>query len=241
MSSYKGHTLFALILSLLFFQNPILIALTIIGANLPDFDHKFKKEKVYQMIILGLIVFIGLYILNLPYYLGLIIIFLGVVFYFSEHRSFTHSIFGLLTLTASLSLVFIFAHDLITEFFILSKINSYYVFTLIVILAGFLFLNKNVFLIFLPLFVIGVLFLPVGRFDYIQLTIAIFIGIFSHIILDSFTPAGIKPLAPLSLKKVHKMFGIICICLLIPLAIFYYFNFGNYLVKFLYNFTVTIV
>ena len=81
MSSYKGHTIFALILALMFFNNPLIIALSVIGANIPDFDHKFKKDNVYKMIILGLIVFISLYILKLPYYLGLIIVFLGTFKY----------------------------------------------------------------------------------------------------------------------------------------------------------------
>ena len=93
----------------MFFHNPLLIALTFIGANVPDFDHKFKKESVYKIIILGLVVFISLYILKLPYYVGLIIVFLGVTFYFSQHRSFTHSIFGILTLTAAISLILIWS------------------------------------------------------------------------------------------------------------------------------------
>lgn len=236
MSSYKGHTIFALFIALLFFYNPILIGLTVIGGNLPDFDHKFKKEKVYQMIIIGLIVFIGLYIFNLPYYLGLIIVFLGAVFFFSSHRSLTHSVFGLLILTASLSLILIFSYILVVNFIVFPKINSYYVMLLIVILAGFLFLNRKLFLIFLPAIVLSVLMLPVGGFDYIQLSFAVFLGVLSHIILDSFTPSGIKILAPLSSKKVYKKFGIVCILLLIPLTLFYYFNFGNYFFDLIYNF-----
>lgn len=238
LSSYKGHTVFALFLSLLFFYNPILIALTVIGANIPDFDHKFKKEKVYQMIIIGLIVFIALYIFDLPYYLGLIIIFLGAVFFFSSHRSFTHSIFGLLTLTASLSLILIFSYSLIVDFIAFPKFNQYYVMLLIVILLGFLFLNRKVFLAFLPLVVIGVLLLPIGGLDYIQLALAIFLGVLSHIILDSFTPAGIRLFAPVSSRKFHKRFGIVCICLIIPLAIVYYFNFGNYFFDLICSFIV---
>ena len=78
ISSYKGHSVFALLLALMFFHNPLLIALTFIGANIPDFDHKFKKDHVYKLIILGLIVFISLYILKLPYFVGLIIVFLGI-------------------------------------------------------------------------------------------------------------------------------------------------------------------
>ena len=56
----------------MFFHNPLSIALALIGANVPDFDHKFKKDNVYKIIILGLVVFISLYILKLPYYIGLI-------------------------------------------------------------------------------------------------------------------------------------------------------------------------
>ena len=48
MSSYKGHSIFALLLALMFFHNPLLIALTFIGANIPDFDHKFKKDHDYD-------------------------------------------------------------------------------------------------------------------------------------------------------------------------------------------------
>ena len=74
MSSYKGHSLFALILALMFSFNPLIIALAVIGANIQDFDHKFKKENVYKIIILGLLIFISLYVLKLPYFIGLIIV-----------------------------------------------------------------------------------------------------------------------------------------------------------------------
>lgn len=104
MSSYKGHSLFALILAVMFSFNPLIIALAVIGANIPDFDHKFKKENVYKIIILGLLVFISLYVLKLPYFIGLIIVFVGVTFYFSEHRSFTHSIPGTIILASAVAL-----------------------------------------------------------------------------------------------------------------------------------------
>ena len=122
----------------MFFHNPPLIALTLIGANIPDFDHKFKKENVYKMSILGLIVFISLYILKLPYYIGLIIVFLGVTFYFSEHRSFTHSIFGILTLTASVSLIVIGGYELVIGVTTLE--NYYLILSIIIALLSFLFL-----------------------------------------------------------------------------------------------------
>lgn len=219
MSSYKGHSIFAFILALMFFHNPLTIALTFIGANIPDFDHKFKKENVYKMIILGLIVFISLYILKLPYYIGLIIIFLGVTFYFSEHRSFTHSIFGILTLTSAVSLILIWGYQLVGAVTILE--NQYLLMAILIALLSFLFLNKKLLMIFLPLFFICLFVLPMIEITYVEIVLSLFLGLFSHVVLDSFTPAGIKIFAPLSSKKVYRNFGLCMIFLLIFFAILY--------------------
>ena len=220
MSSYKGHSVFALILSLMFFHSPLLIALTLIGANIPDFDHKFKKDNVYKLIILGLIVFISLYILKLPYYIGLIIVFLGATFYFSEHRSFTHSIFGALTLTSAVSLILIWGFELIIN--VTSIDNHYFVMAILIALLSFLFLNKKVLMIFLPLFFVSLFIFTSSGISYVELVLSLFLGLFSHIVLDSFTPAGIKIFAPLSSKKVYRNFGRISIFILIVLALLYH-------------------
>lgn len=220
MSTYKGHSVFALMVSLLFFHSPLLIALTLIGANIPDFDHKLKNENVYRLIILGLIVFISLYILKLPYYVGLIIIFLGVTFYFSEHRSFTHSIFGVLTLTSAVSLMLIWSFQLTVA---VTDINDYYlIMAILVAIVSFLFLNKKVLMLFLPVFFISLFIFRTGNVNYIEIVLSLFLGLFSHIVLDSFTPSGIKIFAPLSSKKVYRKFGILSIFVLIVLAIIYH-------------------
>ena len=219
MSSYKGHSVFALLLALMFFHNPLLIALTFIGANIPDFDHKFQKDHVYKLIILGLIVFISLYILQLPYLIGLIIVFLGVTFYFSEHRSFTHSIFGVLTLTSAVSLIMIWGYELVMGVTILN--DSYFVMAVLIAILSFLFLNKKLLMVFLPLFFVSLFFINDFNMTYIEIVLALFLGLFSHVVLDSFTPAGIKIFAPLSSKKVYKRFGLISIFVLITLAIVY--------------------
>ena len=226
ISSYKGHSLFALLLALMFFHNPLLIALTFIGANIPDFDHKFKKDHVYKLIILGLIVFISLYILKLPYFIGLIIVFLGATFYFSEHRSFTHSIFGVLTLTAAVSLILIWGYQLVMGITILN--NSYLVMAILIALLSFLFLIKKLLLVFLPLFFVSLFLINNLNVTYIEIVLALFLGLFSHIVLDSFTPAGIKILAPISSKKVYRNFGLISIFVLVLFAIGYHapFLFG---------------
>ena len=220
MSTYKGHSIFALILSLMFFHSPLLIALTLIGANIPDFDHKFKKDHVYKLIILGLIVFISLYILKLPYMIGLIIVFLGACFYFSEHRSFTHSIFGAIILTSAIGLILIWSFQLVIS---ITDLQNYYLLMAILIaLLSFLFLNKNVLMIFLPLFFLSLFIFNTGDINYIELILATFLGLFSHIVLDSFTPAGIKIFAPLSSKKVHSNFGKVSIFVLIAMTLFYH-------------------
>ena len=203
----------------MFFHNPLLIALTFIGANIPDFDHKFKKDHVYKLIILGLIVFISLYILKLPYLIGLIIVFLGVTFYFSEHRSFTHSIFGVLTLTSAVSLIMILGYELVMGVTILN--DSYFVMAVLIAILSFLFLNKKLLMVFLPLFFVSLFFINDLNMTYIEIVLALFLGLFSHVVLDSFTPAGIKIFAPLSSKKVYKRFGLISIFVLITLAIVY--------------------
>ena len=234
MSSYKAHSIFAFILSLMFFHNPLTIALTFIGANIPDFDHKFKKENVYKMIILGLVVFISLYILKLPYYIGLIIIFLGVTFYFSEHRSFTHSIFGVMTLASAVSLIMIWGSQLVNAVTIID--NHYLLMAILIALLSFLFLNKKLLMVFIPLFFISLFVLPAVEVSYLEIVFSLFLGLFSHVILDSFTPAGIKIFAPLSSRKVYRNFGLSMIFLLVVVAIIYnipvLFNlFGNYILS----------
>ena len=203
----------------MFFHNPLTIALTLIGANIPDFDHKFKKDNVYKIIILGLIVFISLYILKLPYYIGLIIVFLGVTFYFSEHRSFTHSIFGVLTLTSAVSLILIWGYQLAGAVTVLD--NQYLLMAVLIALLSFLFLNKKLLMIFIPLFFVSLFILPVFEISYIDIVASLFLGVFSHIVLDSFTPAGIKIFAPLSSKKVYRNFGLSMIFLIIFAAVLY--------------------
>ena len=201
----------------MFFHSPLLIALTFVGANIPDFDHKFKKDQVYKMIILGLIVFISLYILKLPYYVGLIIVFLGVTFYFSEHRSFTHSLFGVLTLTCAVSLILIWGLELIMSVTTLN--NNYLILAILIALLSFLFLNKKLLMVFLPLFFISLFLIPNGYVPYIEIVLSLLLGVFSHVVLDSFTPAGVKIFAPISSKKVYRNFGLTAIFVLIALAI----------------------
>ena len=216
MSSYKGHSLFALVLALLYSFNPLIIALAIVGANMPDFDHKVRKENVYKIIILGLLIFISLYILKLPYFIGVIIVFLGVIFYFSEHRSFTHSIPGIIVLTATVSLILIWAYDIVIN---VTVLPNNYLMAILIALLSFLFLNKKLLPIFLPIFFVSVAFLQTFELTYYEIIFSAFLGLFSHSVLDAFTPAGVKLFTPFSQKDYHKNFAIASIFILIVLAL----------------------
>lgn len=223
MSSYKGHTLFAFILSLLFFTNPLLIALTIIGANIPDFDHKYKSNRVYQIIIFGLLIFILLYILNLPYYIAFIIVFIGIIFLFSNHRGFTHSIFGLITLATSFILIILLTYKLAIQITSISFEAGHYLLLVIIIILGFIFLNKRIFPIFLVLFLFSTLILGFGEIGLFEIAGSLYLGLISHIILDAFTPSGVKLLNPLSSKRIHKKFAIFLLLIIIAIAIYSHF------------------
>ena len=91
-------------------------------------------------------------------------------------------------------------------------------------------------MIFIPAFFISLFVVPVAEITYIEIVLALFLGLFSHVVLDSFTPSGIKIFAPLSSKKVFRNFGLSMIFLLVVAAIIYnipfYFDlFGNFVLS----------
>ncbi|MBR5503242.1 MAG: metal-dependent hydrolase [Methanobrevibacter sp.] len=240
MSSYKGHSIFALILSLLMFYDPFAIALAILGANIPDFDHELKRNHVLIIISVGILLSMFLYLLNLPIYLGLIIGLLGVIFLLSSHRGFTHSILGCIVLAVSLFLLVYFGMDL-SSYFNLSAITNiplnYIILAGVLIFLSILFLNRklaSIFIVFMVLFIGLVSFgiIPVFKINVYVLIFSIFLGLFSHMILDSFSPSGIKPFSPFSDKKYYKKLGIFLLAviivsylLLFPDKLAFYFNF----------------
>lgn len=91
---------------------------------------------------------------------------------------------------------------------------------ILIALLSFLFLNKKLLLIFLPLFFISLFLFGTLTVNYIEIAIGLFLGLLSHIILDAFSPSGIKLFAPISSKKSHKQFGMLSIIILGILAIY---------------------
>ncbi|MBZ9571384.1 metal-dependent hydrolase [Methanobrevibacter sp. TMH8] len=251
-------------MAFLFFPNPISIAIALIGANLPDFDHDIKKINLYKMEIIGLLFFIILYIAKLPYFIGIILCILPIIFYYSNHRGFTHSLLGIIILSILIFCVVVMAVNILSPFLnsfdLMNMGNGIFPFnllamSLIVIILAVLTLNKKIIAPFLLLFLLGMLFLPEGflrfllpfyndiyryiysivflnylnnvYFDYLQfifnykyymiaifIFLPLFLGFFSHLILDALTPAGIKLFAPFSSKKFHKKFALLSLVLI---------------------------
>ncbi|OWT32826.1 hypothetical protein BGI41_05575 [Methanobrevibacter sp. 87.7] len=222
MSSYKLHSVFAIILGLLFFQNPLLIATCFIGANFPDNDHKLKKDNVYRLIILSLILFILLHFLKLPYYLAILVCLLGLIFYFSSHRGFTHSIFGVVILSLILYYIIIMSSNLLVLIPGFKSLNNYHILfiMIILILLSLFSLNRKLSPLFIVAMILIYISVPISKLTNISLFFSLLLGLFSHIVLDSFSPSGVKLLNPLSNKKFFKTFGSLMILLLLSLSFF---------------------
>jgi inner membrane protein len=220
MSSYKGHSLFALILSSIYFINPVYCLLTIVGANMSDFDHDVKKIHVYKLIIVGLIIFIVLYILKSSYFIGIIILLMSAIFYFSKHRGFTHSLIGGLVLTFLVFTIIFFSMELSYQIPLnLNVDTSMVILELISILLCILFVNKKISPLIIFLFVLGLLISQIDPVSLKSIVFSIFLGFLSHIILDSFSPTGVELLNPISSKKFGKNFAVPMIVLLILMAL----------------------
>ncbi|MDR2545252.1 MAG: metal-dependent hydrolase [Methanobrevibacter sp.] len=233
MSSYKGHSLFAFILSLLYFLNPVYCLLTIVGANVSDFDHNMKKADLYKIVIVGLTLSILLFLLKSNYFIGILILLLSSVSYFSKHRGFTHSLIGGLVLTILIFIITFFSIELSYQIpFNLLNINIQVIFLeLLAILLCILFVNKRLSPIIIVLFLLSILIFPINTINFKFIGFSIFLGFLSHIILDSFSPTGVELLNPISSKRFGKKFAWFLIVGLIFIAIFYKADSVNLLIS----------
>jgi inner membrane protein len=221
MSSYKKHAIFALILTLPFFPNVFSLALALIAASFPDFDHKVKKKNITLLFTIGTILTIILYIFKLPYLLGIILITLALIFYLSEHRGFTHSLLGIALLSIILTVLVISSYF----FFFGLGISEQGTLAVILILLGSLAINRHMMLPFIFVGVLGVLLTPFPHPNLYNVMGAFFLGFMSHVILDSYTPHGVEFFRPFYSKRLKKGFGICLIILWILGASYYVFNF----------------
>ena len=206
------------------FYDPLAIALAVISANIPDFDHEFKRNHVLTIIALGAIIALFLYFLGLPYYLGLVIVLLGAIFLVSSHRGFTHSILGAFLITVFLSLFLFFGMGLSSYDLDFNSSRNLMILLILIIALALLFLNKKLSPIFLVAIAILVVCVNMGliaplRINLTLLAYSIFFGIGSHIVLDSFTPSGVKAFSPFRDDEYHKKFGVLFFLILILIFI----------------------
>lgn len=219
------------------FYDPLAIALAVISANIPDFDHEFKRNHVLSIIALGALISLFLYFLELPYYLGLVIILLGVIFLVSSHRGFTHSILGAFLITVSISLFLFFGMGLSSYDLDFNNSRNLMILLILIIALALLFLNKRLsplFLVTIAFLVVAVNlgFIPPLKINLTLLAFSIFFGLCSHVVLDSFTPSGVKAFSPFKDKEYHKKFGVALFLILIAIFVllfpkkpFLYLNF----------------
>ena len=222
------------------FYDPLAIALAVISANIPDFDHEFKRNHVITIIALGALVSCFLYFLGLPYYLGLVIILLGGIFLVSSHRGFTHSILGAFLITLFLSLFLFFGMGLSSYELDFNNSRNIMILLILIIALALLFLNKRlspVFLVAIAVLVVAVNlgFIPPLKINLTLLAFSIFFGLCSHIVLDSFTRSGVKAFSPFRDKEYHKKFGVLLFLILIAIFVIL---FPNKLLFYLNFFTV---
>jgi len=217
MPSNKKHILFALIMTFPFFPSVFYLALAVVGTSIIDFDHELKINNLFIMTLLGILLTLLLYILNLPIIWGLLILFLAVLFFICKDRGFMHSIFGIILTVLILTALIVGLYFLILDF----TANKMVIMVIILAFLGFLSLNLKLIAPYIVLVVIGLILLPGLSFNIYSIFGALFIGFFSHVILDMFTPNGVGLFSPLYKKKFRKTMGMIFLVLWGVAAVFY--------------------
>ncbi len=223
MPSYKKHALFSIIIAIPFVHDIFYLSLALIGALMIDMDHHIRKNDLILLSVLGILLTFSLYILKLPFLIGISLIIMAFIFYLSKHRGFVHSIFGVLTLSFLLAFSIIGIYALLHGFNINEKISL----IIISVILGVVALNKKLLLPFFILVPVGIIITKNPDLNLFYVFLAILLGSLSHILLDLFTPSGIRLFNPLSSKKFKKSFGVILFMLWGFLAFIYVFKLNS--------------
>lgn len=220
MPSYKKHAIFSLIIAVPFIHDIFYLSLALIGASMIDMDHHLRKNDLILLAVLGILLTVSLYILKLPFLVGISLIVMAFIFYISKHRGFTHSIHGILVLSFLLAFSVAGIYSLLHGFNILEKICL----IIISVVLGVITLNKKLLLPFFIIVPVGIIVTKSPDLNMFYVFLALLIGSLSHILLDLFTPSGIRLFNPLSSKKFKKSSGVILFILWGFLAFFYVFK-----------------
>jgi inner membrane protein len=228
MPSYKEHVLAAIIMVFPFFQDVFYIALAVIGASMIDMDHHVNQKNITIVGLLGVILALILYIVHLPYLVGILIAVMALLFYLSEHRGFMHSILGIIFISVCVGFFVLGAYTLMTDYGISLKISL----IVISLILGIVILNKKLVPIYAFIIILALLFTPNQAFNTYYVFIAILIGGISHIILDLFTKAGVELFSPITSQKFHKLAGFTLLGLYLGAVIISVVIYGNHFMWF---------
>ena len=223
MPSYKKHALFSLIIAVPFIHDIFYLSLALIGASMIDMDHHIRKNDLILLAVLGVLLTFSLYILKLPFLIGISLIIMAFIFYLSKHRGFVHSIWGVLALSFLLAFSVIGIYALLHGFNLDEKISL----IVISVILGIITLNKKFLLPFFIIVPVGIIITKNTDLNMLYVFLAILIGSLSHILLDLFTPSGIRLFNPLSSKKFKKSSGVILFVLWAFLAFIYVFKLNS--------------
>ena len=223
MPSYKKHALFSLIIAVPFIHDIFYLSLALIGASMIDMDHHIRKNDLILLAVLGVLLTFSLYILKLPFLIGISLIIMAFIFYLSKHRGFVHSVWGVLTLSFLLAFSVIGIYALLHGFNLDEKISL----IVISVILGIIALNKKFLLPFFIIVPVGIIITKNTNLNLLYVFLAILIGSLSHILLDLFTPSGIRLFNPLSSKKFKKSSGAVLFILWAFLAFIYVFKLNS--------------
>ena len=131
----------------------------------------------------------------------------------NELGKISSSILGTVLITIFLSLFLFFGIGLSSNNLDFNNPRNLMILLILIIALALLFLNKKLSPIFLIAMGALVLAVNIGiisplKINLTLLVFSIFFGLSSHIIMDSFTPAGVKAFSPFNDRGYHKKFGI---------------------------------
>ena len=231
MSSYRNHILFSLIFTFPFFPDIYYLSLGVIGASLVDLDSKYRNKNLLIIGLSGCLLTLLLQFLNIPLFPGLILITLALIFFISKHRGFMHSFIGII-LGALLLSIFIFSFLMLLQF-----LQIFYIRASLFLTSAFLaimILNKKLVIPYILVLSLGILLTPIIGFNIYFVFGSVLLGSLSHLILDLFTPKGVKIFKPFLSRKMGKTTGIILFAIWVAgIILFYGFNFLDHFFYFL--------
>ena len=231
MSSFKTHALAGILMALPFVPNLFYLFFAVIGASIPDMDHKHNKNKVHIMFLMGIIISLLLILLKGSVISGIIVMFVAIIFYFSKHRGFTHSIVGATIICLLLLFMMMGFLPVVTSIanyvgYVMPNNLSVFV---ILSLLGYFVISRRVLTYYVIVLAASLFIAPVNiaSIDWVMIFVMLFIGVISHMILDLRTPSGLAVFWPISNEVYHKKVAFIFVLIWVFFAVYYVVRFGT--------------